>query len=509
MKMHKPILRMESITKKFFGTTVLNNVNIDLNKGEILALVGENGAGKSTLMKILTGVYPKGEYKGKIIIDGIEQNFQNKKDSEKAGIEMIYQEIHLHLDLTVAENIFLGRLPRDRFGFVYWKRVFEEATVALNMVGLDVDVKKKVRNLSTSQQQLIVIAKALIRRPKILVLDEPSSALTEKETDNLLMLLKKLKKEDNLTSIYISHKINEVFEIADRITVLRDGKSINTYDASQVTDRQIVEDMVGRKIENMFPKEEVPFGEVALEIEGLTVPHPLNNKKDILKNISFRVHKGEILGLAGLVGSGRSELVNAVFGAVEPRNNPNIYVEGKQVEIKQPTDAIKYGIGLMTEDRKKSGYVGTLNLRENISLASLSNINRNGFVESRREIDNVKNIMEKLNIKANNSEDNILSLSGGNQQKVVLGKWLMRNVKILILDEPTRGIDVGAKVEIYKLMTELAKRNIAIIMISSELPELLSMCDRFLVLANGEIKDEFLQKDATQERIMHAATNLS
>lgn len=506
--MARTILEMRNITKKFFGVTALDNVSFDLYEGEILALVGENGAGKSTLMKILSGSYPASSYSGEIIIAGEKHIFQNKQQSEAAGVEMIYQEVNLHPDLSVAENIFLGRLPHGLLGLVDWQRVYREAKKALELVGLEVDVHQRLRGLSTSQQQLVAIAKALVRKPAILVLDEPTSALTDKETENLLQLLKSLQQKEKLSCIYISHKLDEVFFLANRITVLRDGKVINTYDRVGADSNRVVEDMVGRKIENMFPKVEVDRGEVVLRVEGLTVPHPLTKAKDIVSNVSFEVHKGEILGLAGLVGSGRSEVVNALFGSIPTRGKPKIYLEGKPVIIDGPRDAIRHGIGLVTEDRRKSGFVGPMNIRENISLASLSMVSRNGFIDRAKEKGHVTDLMRRLRIKAGGPESGILSLSGGNQQKVVLAKWLMRDVKVLILDEPTRGIDVGAKVEIYNLMTDLARRGVAIIMISSELPELLSMCDRFLVLARGEIRDQFSRQVASQERVMRAATGV-
>ncbi|AOQ23491.1 Xylose import ATP-binding protein XylG [Moorella thermoacetica] len=501
------LLSMKDITKKFFGVTALNNVSLELRRGEILGLVGENGAGKSTLMKILSGAYPAGSYTGEIYVDGQFKAFQSKHQSEEAGIEMIYQEISLNLDLTVAENIFLGRLPTKNRFWVDWKRVYSEARAALEMVGLQIDPRKTIRSLSTSQQQLVAIAKALVRKPKILVLDEPTSALTEAEVKNLLDLLLKFKTQ-GVSCIYISHKLDEVFTIADRITVLRDGQTIATYERRAVSPERVVEDMVGRKISNMYPKVEVTPGPEVLRVEHLTVPHPLAARKNIIEDVSFSVRKGEVLGLAGLVGSGRSELVNAIFGALPTRGEPEIYLEGRPVQIKNPFQAIQLGLGLVTEDRRCSGFVGTMNIRQNISLASLGKIARRGFIIPNKEIKEVSRLVRQLQIKAPSAEKSVLALSGGNQQKVVLAKWLMREVKVLVLDEPTRGIDVGAKVEIYNLINQLAQNGVAIIMISSELPELLSMCDRFLVLARGKIQDEFNRAEASQERVMRAATGL-
>ncbi|CAA7601020.1 Putative ABC transporter [Acididesulfobacillus acetoxydans] len=502
------ILLMQNIRKEFFSVPVLKNVTLELAKGEILGLVGENGAGKSTLMKILSGAYSCDSYHGEIIVDDVPRRFHSTSDSEASGIEMIYQEISLHLDLTVAENIFLGRLPRKRRGWVDRKELHTQAAQALELVRLDLDTHRRVRSLSTSQQQLLSIAKAMVRRPKILVLDEPTSALTESEAETLLSLLRGLR-DKGIACIYISHKLDEVFKIVDRITVMRDGTIVANYRHGEIMAEKVVEDMVGRKIENMYPKCQVEKGKEVLRVRNLTVPHPLSAQKNIIEGVSFNLHRGEVLGLAGLVGSGRSELVNAIFGAIPTRGKPEIYIEGQLVRISRALDAIEAGIGLVTEDRRKSGFVGTLRVDKNISLASLKRFSKEGFIKRKQELSEVQGYVEKLRIKVQRVDDSVLTLSGGNQQKVVLAKWLMREVKVLILDEPTRGIDVGAKVEIYNLINELAQKGVGVIMISSELPELISICDRFLVLAKGRIQDEFDQAQASQERIMKAATGLT
>ncbi|KLU58640.1 xylose import ATP-binding protein XylG [Peptococcaceae bacterium CEB3] len=502
------ILVMQNIKKEFFGVPVLKDVTLKLAAGEILGLVGENGAGKSTLMKILSGAYGCDSYEGEIMVNGVAQRFHSKTDSEHAGIEMIYQEISLHLDLTVAENIYLGCLPQKRRGWVDWKRLYAEADRALALVGLNLNSRSRVRSLSTSQQQLLSIAKALVRNPKILVLDEPTSALTESETRTLLGLLRGLR-DRGIASIYISHKLDEVFAIVDRMTVMRDGNIVANYEQGKIDPEKVVEDMVGRKIENMYPKGQAQKGAEVLRVRNLTVPHPLAPQKNIVENVGFSLHQGEVLGLAGLVGAGRSELVNAIFGAIPTRGRAEIYVEGKLTKISRPLDAIQAGLGLVTEDRRKSGFVGTLKVDKNISLASLKRLSAHGFVKRRQERADVKKYADKLRIKLRGLEDSVLALSGGNQQKVVLAKWLMRDVKVLFLDEPTRGIDVGAKVEIYSLINDLAQKGVGIVMISSELPELISVCDRFLVLAKGHIQDEFDRGQASQERIMKAATGLA
>ncbi|MEX1307525.1 MAG: sugar ABC transporter ATP-binding protein [Eubacteriales bacterium] len=500
------LLEMRNIFKRFGATVALDDVSIDLDYGEVVALVGENGAGKSTLMKILSGSYANGTYEGEIYIDQKPQMFKSSGDSEAAGIEMIYQEISLHLDLTVAENMFLGCYPK-KFGFVVDnKKMHENAKKYLEIVGLDVSSKEMVRNLSTSQQQLLCIAKAISRKPKLLVLDEPTSALTEVDCQILIKIIKNLKAE-GISSIYISHKLEEVFQVADRISVLRDGKLISTNMAKDVSTNSMIEDMVGRKISTMFPKEEVERGGVLFSAKNVTVPHPYVSHKNIVEDVSFDVHRGEILGIAGLVGSGRSELVNAIFGAIK-KTDGETFMNGKKINISSPNQAIEYNIGLLTEDRKKSGIVESMTIRENMTLANLGGISKNGVIIRARENEASNAYSKRLNLKHGAMTDGITSLSGGNQQKVILAKWLMKNVELLILDEPTRGIDVGAKVEIYKIMTELAKKGMGVVMISSELPELLAMSDRIIVLGNGNINGEFDRQDFSPSEIMHAATGV-
>lgn len=500
------VLRMNNISKSFFAIKALEDVSLELFTGEILALVGENGAGKSTLMKILSGSYPAGSYDGAIEINNMEVRFHSTKDAEHEGVEMIYQEISLHADLSVAENIFLGNLPRKRLkAFVDKKRMAALAREAVDFIGLDVNVTDMVGRLSTSELQLVSIAKALYRKPKILVLDEPTSALTSKETVRLIEILRSLK-EKGISCIYISHKLDEVFEIADRITVLRDGCVISTYKRDEIVAGKIIEDMVGRKIENMYPKTIIPTGKELLRVENFTIPSrvPYMN---LLENVSFDLRAGEILGLGGLVGAGRSELVNAIFGC-EPKVSGTVHLRGAKIKDTNPKEAIKNRVGLLTEDRKKSGFVGTMNIRENISLASLEKIKGSVFIKKSRERNFAKEQFDKLRIKAPDLETNIMNLSGGNQQKTVLAKWLMADAEILILDEPTRGIDIGAKVEIYKIMEELVKRGAGIIMISSELPELIAMCDRFIVFYKGKARGEFTRDEITEELYMRAATGM-
>ena len=500
--MSEYLLEMKNITKSFGGVKALNNVSINLKRNEILALVGENGAGKSTLMKILSGSYSQSTYDGEIWVEGKRQSFNSPSDSVTAGVEMIYQEISVHLDLSVAENIFLGRIP-VRNGVVQWKSMFKEAQSYADLVGLKVPVSQCMRDLSTSQQQMVTIARALSRHPKILVLDEPTSALTEKEVDQLFDNLFKLR-DKGISCIYISHKIKEVMYLANRVTVLRDGCHVCTNDIGEVTVDSLVENMVNRKIGNMYPKEEAIIGDEMLRIEDLVVPHPFNPGKNVVDHISFDVKKGEILGLVGLVGSGRSETVNAIVGALKA-NSKKLFLNGKPTMIKSPRDAIKKGVVLLSEDRKVNGYVPTLDIAGNVSLASIGKISSKGLINKSKEKDYAIRFINELSIKVRNERDNILNLSGGNQQKVVFAKWLMTSPRVLLLDEPTRGIDVGAKSQIYQIMTNLAKEGIAIVMISSELPEMIGMCDRFIVLSEGVKKAEINRDEADEEKFLRIA----
>lgn len=500
------LLRMEHIRKRFFSVVALDDVNLELSHGEVLCVVGENGAGKSTLMKILSGSYPATSYTGDIYVEGEKKQFMLTRDAEMAGIEMIYQEISLMDDLTVAENILLGRLPERKVkGFVDWKKCIQQGKEALDMINLDIDLNEPVRFLNTSQKQLLSIAKAVYRKPKILVLDEPTSALTEKETQRLFEIIRNLKAQ-GISCIYISHKLDEVFTIADRITVIRDGKTINTYNARDIDRDRVIEDMVGRKLSNMYPKIDVEIGEEALRVENFVVPSTIPGKK-VVDGISFSVRHGEILGIGGLVGAGRSELVSAIFGTLA-KESGDVYVRGEKVDIKNPIDAINHKIGYVTEDRRVNGFVGTMSIGENISLASLNEIGKHGFINHGKEKQDTRDQFNALRIKAPGVDTNVLTLSGGNQQKVVVAKWLMKGTDILFLDEPTRGIDVGAKVEIYNIMFEMAKRGAAIVMISSELPELLGVCDRFLILHEGKQGGCFTRDEITDELYMKAATGL-
>jgi ABC-type sugar transport system ATPase subunit len=497
------LLRLEGITKRFGSVTAVKDVDMRLFAGEVTALVGENGAGKSTLMNVLGGIYPAGTYEGRIIAGEHEVKFHGAGDSKKFGIEFVHQEISLHLDLTVAENIFLGNLE-NKGGFIRWKNVKKSAGDYLRIVQLDLDPDEMVRNLSTSHQQLLSIAKVLACNPKIILFDEPTSALTETDAANLLGIITALKSR-GIACVYISHRLEEVMQIADRIVVMRDSTVVSNKPRGEYTIESLIEYMVGRKLDEMYPKQEIPIGKEALRVEGLSVPHPFILDKNIIEDINFAVRSGEILGIYGLVGSGRSETINSIFGALK-KTAGSVYLDGGLLFIKKPSEAIRNSIGLVTEDRKASGIVETMNLRENMTLANFPAISRFGFINMETEKRISREFFERLKVKSSGIEDNIMSLSGGNQQKVVLARWLMTAIKVLILDEPTRGIDVGAKVEIYNIITELARQGVAVIMVSSELPELLGMCDRLIVIGRGKIRGNIPRSAFTQDRIMRAAT---
>jgi ABC-type sugar transport system ATPase subunit len=500
----KPILEMREIVKEFPGVKALDGVTFDLYEGEFHSLVGENGAGKSTLMKVLSGVYPFGTYEGDIVIDDEVRQFKTIRDSEKAGVAIIFQELSLVKEITVAENIFLGREP-SQFGLINWSELYQKATKLLRDLHLPIDPRTPVGNLGIGQQQLVEIAKALSQDAKILVLDEPTAALTESEVETLFTILRKLK-ERGVGMIYISHKLDEVFAMSDRITVLRDGKTVGTESALALTKDKVISLMVGREVGDIFPQISHEFGETAMEVKNLTAYDLDNPDKKLVDNVSFSVRKGEVLGISGLMGAGRSELLMSIFGAWQGKSLGEVFVEGKQVSIGSPSDAIKNGIGFVTEDRKRYGLLLEQPILDNMTLAGLKRIS--GLFLTHRQRENVaaKKAMQSLKVKANSPATIAGTLSGGNQQKVVLGKWLLTNPKVLFLDEPTRGIDVGAKQEIYSEINKLAKEGLAIVMVSSELPEVLGLSDRVMVLHEGRLTGEFSKSEATPEKVMAAAT---
>lgn len=506
MQQRQTVLSVENITKRFLGTVALKEVSMELFESEILAVMGENGAGKSTLMKILSGLYSSSEMEGRIIIDSEEVNFNSPVDSENHGIAMIYQELNLELDLSVTENICLGRLPLTPFGFIDWKQAEIIATEALDRLNIKMDMKATVRNLSPSMQQLICIARALLRNPRILILDEPTSVLTASETDNLMMIIEGLK-DQGISCIYISHKLDEVFKLCERMVILRDGYYISEYRKDEGYDsHKIIEDMIGRKLDVMYPTVEKSIGSEVLRVDNLKVPHTSAYGKNIIEDVSFQLNKGEILGLCGLVGSGRSETINAIFGSI-PRSAGSIFIEGKEVSIKTTQDAKKQGIGLLTEDRKKNGIIGTMSICHNMTLTILERIKNIFLINQKKEREQAGYFFDKLGVKAPGMDTLISSLSGGNQQKVILSKWLLTDLRILLLDEPTRGIDVGSKSEIYKIINDLAKSGVSIVVISSEISELLAICDRFVVLGKGLVQKVLSKEEASEVAILRASSN--
>lgn len=499
------ILEMRGITKRFPGALALNNVSIGLEHGEILSLCGENGAGKSTLMKVLAGDYEHGSYDGSIFIDSKPQRLVSTAAAERAGIAMIYQEINVELDLSVAENIMLGIMPKTALGLIDWKKTREIAAQTLAKLKVELDVNTIMRDLNASVQQLVCIARALVRKPKILILDEPTAALTETETENLMLILSDLK-QIGISCIYISHKLDEVFRISDRIIVMRDGQVVSTYLRTLFSPDSIIEDMIGRHMDSMYPAMEGRFlGENVLEVKNFRVAHPSSCEKDIIRDVSFYVRKGEVLGLGGVVGSGRSELLRAVFGAL-PKVHGEVLVDGKPVSITSPREAIRCGLGLLTEERKKDGIVSSMNIGENMTLSILKKISSYTILNKKAEQACIDSYFESLRIKAPSKMTNIMSLSGGNQQKVILAKSLLTDMKVLFLDEPTRGIDVGAKSEIYKIIESLASKGLSIVMISSEYPELLAMCDRFVVIGNGHVIGELSKAEASEAQLIKMAS---
>lgn len=495
-------LEMTDICKSFSHVSVLQNVSLNIRQGEVHALVGENGAGKSTLMKILMGLYAADQ--GEIRIQGTPVQIHSPQDALRNGIAMIHQELHPVPDLSVAENLFMGReIRKTRFGglsVVDQKAQVAQAKAIFDSMGIRIDPNALIRNLSVAQVQLVEIVKALSLSARIIIMDEPTSALTEKETLTLFEQIEKLR-GNGVTIIYISHKLDEVFAISDRITVLRDGELIGTFSTPEITRDRLIQMMVGREIKTIYPKVEAVKGGPALRINAFS-------RGKHFQNISFELHYGEILGISGLVGAGRSELVECIFGITRPTAG-EVLINEKPVKIKSPQQAIAHRIALITEDRKLTGLNLSETLASNISVVILDRISHFSVIDQRKETAAVGTYIKKLNIKAASPKAKVSTLSGGNQQKVVLSKWLLSEPDIVILDEPTRGIDVGAKRDIYLLMGELAKAGKAVLMISSEIPELMGLADRIIVMADGRLTGEIQRKDFSQELIMRYASNLS
>lgn len=497
------ILEMKNITKLFPGVKALDNVNLCVKRGEIHALIGENGAGKSTLMNVLSGVYPAGTYTGEIVFEGRPCAFHRISDSERIGIVIIHQELALIPSLTVAENIFL-RNERAKSGIIGWDATHRDAKKVLARVGLRENTYSLVCDLSVGKQQLVEIAKAISRDVRLLILDEPTASLNEEESNNLLALLLRLK-EEGITSILISHKLREVTRVADTITVIRDGAVIETLDKAtdDISEDNIIRGMVGRKLDDRFPKRQPDIGETAFSVENWTVYDPLIADKKVIDNVSLHVRRGEILGLAGLMGAGRTELAMSIFGhSYGRRISGKLYKNGREIHAHTVRQAIEAGISYATEDRKAMGLNLISDVRENITIAGLSKLVTRHVINRDAEVKAAGDYCRRLNIKTPSIFQKVVNLSGGNQQKVVLSKWIFTDSDLLILDEPTRGIDVGAKYEIYTIMNKLAEEGKAIIFISSEMPELLGMCDRVYVVNEGRIAGELEGDAIRQETIM-------
>jgi len=507
--MNQFILEMRHITKKFPGVVALDNVSFEVLPHQIHALVGENGAGKSTLMNILSGVYPYGTYDGDIVIKGEVCKFRDIKESEAKGIAIIHQELALIPTLSIAENVFLGNEQTGKCGFIDWHKTRVRSIEMLEKVGLKESIDTRVSDIGMGKQQLVEIIKALAKDVKILILDEPTAALNDEDSKHLLDLLIDLKSH-GITSIIISHKLNEVTKVADAITILRDGAVIETIvkDKSTVTEDRLIKGMVGREIKDRFPKRNHVIGEVRLEVENWNVYSPKDITKQVVKDISIYARRGEVVGLSGLMGSGRTELAMSLFGkAYGIRISGKLKKDGRELELNHESDAIKNGIAYATEDRKSAGLILIDDIRRNIPLASLSKISRNAIIDDNLEIKISEEYRQKLRIRSSSILQKTGQLSGGNQQKVVFSKWIFADPDILILDEPTRGIDVGAKYEIYCIINELAEKGKTILLISSELPEIIGMCDRIYVMHEGRIVGELSAAEASQEAVMQKIMN--
>ncbi len=489
-------IQMKGICKSFSDHAVLTDAGFSLESGEVHALMGENGAGKSTLMKILTGIYEKDS--GTVLIDGEEVVYKTPKEAEKAGIILIHQELNVLFDLTVEENLFLGKEITTRGGICNKKEMQKQAEAILDKLGVKIPVNKGMAELAVGQQQMIEICRALMCEAKVIIMDEPTAALTASETEILFKVIKKLQK-DGVSIIYISHRMEEIFELCDRITVLRDGQYVGTKETKDTNEKDIVKMMIGREIGERYPERKSSVGKEILKVSGLT-------KQGIYENVSFSVKEGEVLGVSGLMGAGRTEIMRSIFGNMK-HDGGDIFIDGAKCTIDSPAAAIKYGIGFITEDRKTEGLMLEDSIKNNISLTNLASISdRYHVINNRKEKGFAANAIKELKIRCFHQTQECGKLSGGNQQKVVFAKWVYTNPRILILDEPTRGVDVGAKKEIYNIINDLAAKGVAIIMVSSELPEILGMSDRIMIIREGRVRGILNKEEANQEKIMTLAT---
>lgn len=503
------LLEMRNISKLFPGVKALNDVNLRVREGEIHALVGENGAGKSTLMKVLSGVYPHGSYEGEIIFQGQECRFKDIAESEARGVIIIHQELALIPLLSIAENIFLGN-ERARFGVINWFEVVSETRKLLAKVGLSESPDTLVADLGVGKQQLVEIAKALAKEVKLLILDEPTASLSESDSQALLELLLEFKAQ-GLTSILISHKLNEIAKVADSVTILRDGATIETLDCRtiRVSEAQIIRGMVGRELTHRYPERRSDIGETIFEVRGWNVFHPLDTERQVIRDANLHVRRGEVVGIAGLMGSGRTELAMSLFGrAYGRRISGKAFLHGREIDVSTVGRAIKNRLAYVTEDRKGYGLILAQDVKHNVTLANLGAVTKGLVISEREELRVADRYRERLNIRCSSVSQETLNLSGGNQQKVVLSKWLFADPEVLILDEPTRGVDVGAKYEIYAIINQLVAEGKGVILISSELPEILGMSDRIYVMNEGRLVGEMLRQDASQEKIMQEIVRL-
>ena len=488
-------IEMKGINKSFGSNQVLKDAGFFLRDGEVHALMGENGAGKSTLMKILTGVYSKDS--GTVIVDGKEVAYKNPQEAEKAGIVFIYQELNVLYDLTVVENLFMGKEITKKFGICDMKAMRKVAKETMEKLGTHIPIDAVMSDLSVGQQQMVEICKALMVDAKVIIMDEPTAALTESETEGLFKVIESLRKK-GVSIVYISHRMEEIFQLCDRITILRDGSYIDTKEIKDITMDDVVQMMIGREIGERFPKRDVKIGGEVLKVEGLS-------SGKLFRNVSFSVRAGEVLGVAGLMGAGRTEIMQAIFGNLK-KDAGKIFIDGKEVHIKNPRQAIEAGIGFVTEDRKTEGLLLEKSIAENIEIANLGKVSDNGVLKKEKQQSIVKKGIDEFRIKCFGPWHECNNLSGGNQQKVVLAKWVYTDPKILILDEPTRGVDIGAKKEIYDVINDLAAKGVAVIMVSSELPEVLGMSDRIMVVREGEVSGIIDGKEADQAKVMTLAT---
>jgi len=498
-----PILSAQKITKKFAGTVALSQVDLDVYAGKVNVIVGENGAGKSTLMKILSGVHP--DYEGKLLLDGEEVQFKNPKEANEKGIAIIHQELNLIPYLSITENIFLGRELVNKLGLLDYEDMHRQAKAWLKQLGFEIDPRTKIADLRIGEQQLVEIAKALSVNARIIIMDEPTSAISDTEVEILFRIIEDIKQK-GVAILYISHKLDELFKIADRFIALRDGEMVGKIEeVAKATKEDLIRLMVGRDIKNSFRRNAIPVGEEMLRVENLCLSKKQGKQDFWVQNVSFSVKKGEILGIFGLMGAGRTELFEAIFGLHPSGVTGNIFIEGKKAKIKSVSDAVRLGLGLVPENRKEDGLVLSMDIAQNISMAATNQVVKSIFLSRLLESRLAKHYIDKINIKATSEKHITRNLSGGNQQKVVIGKWLATNPKILFLDEPTRGIDVNAKNEIYHLMEQLAKEGLAVVFVSSELPEIMAISDRILVMAQSKIQAEFTGKEVTEDEIMTAA----